>query len=156
MRRPAIRCSASRPRTNWRCPAGWALRGLLTGQYTRDALIPAEQFGAGGMGSVRGYEPREIANDRGISGSLEAFTPELCRDGISCRVVGFYDAAWLARNSPLPSEITDTTISSVGLGLRASVDRYATLQLDYGYALDDGFVTRRGDSRWHFKLSLSF
>ncbi len=46
-------------------PAGFSLRADLNGQETNDLLISGEQFGIGGMDSVRGYGEREILNDRG-------------------------------------------------------------------------------------------
>ena len=35
--------------------ADWQTRVLLNGQWTRDALVPGEQFGAGGATTVRGF-----------------------------------------------------------------------------------------------------
>ena len=49
----------------------WQIRLALSGQWTRDALIPGEQFGAGGATTVRGFTERALANDRGFVGSVE-------------------------------------------------------------------------------------
>ena len=55
--------------------AGWNVSGKLRGQYANDALIPGEQFGIGGTGSVRGLRDREATGDRGYTLNLEATTP---------------------------------------------------------------------------------
>jgi hemolysin activation/secretion protein len=136
----------------------WQLRAAAAGQYTRDALIPGEQFGVGGMGSVRGFASREVAGDSGVSGSAEAYTPDLCArlTGTFCRVLAFYDVAHVTRNHALPGEFTAASIASAGLGLRAAVGRHATLQLDYGHVLDAGLTEARGHSRLDFRLSLTY
>jgi hemolysin activation/secretion protein len=72
----------------------------------------------------------------------------------------FMEAASVRRNSPLPGEIESQTLSSVGLGLRASYGRQASARVDWG------FVTRgldaapgavfngvgQGDSRLHVSV----
>ena len=58
-------------------PYEWQFRAVANGQYTNDALIPGEQFGYGGPDSVRGFNVREVANDRGWSSSVELYTPDL-------------------------------------------------------------------------------
>jgi hemolysin activation/secretion protein len=139
-------------------PRDWQLKLAAVGQYTRDALVPGEQFGMGGMGSVRGFLSREFVGDKGYSGTVEVYTPELCArvPGASafCRVLAFYDAGRVKRNDPLPGEMSNVSIGSIGLGLRAAVGRHATLQLDYGHVIDAGSTGDKGDNRFNFKLSL--
>lgn len=139
-------------------PADWQLRGVLNGQYSNDALIAGEQFGAGGAMSVRGFREREVSNDSGISSNLEAYTPPICGGGSwQCRALAFYDNAYLTRNHALPGEFTHVTLSSTGLGVRVSYRRYLNLQVDYGHVLyAEASETERGDNRLHARLSLSF
>ncbi|HYR25128.1 MAG TPA: ShlB/FhaC/HecB family hemolysin secretion/activation protein, partial [Aquabacterium sp.] len=135
----------------------WLLRAIANGQYTHDALIPGEQFGAGGASSVRGFLEREFANDSGLAVNLEAYTPNLCaRAGWSCRLLGFYDTAHLRRNKALPGELDRTTIASVGVGMRFALSTYANLQLDYGHVIDAGVATRTDANRLHARLSLAY
>ncbi|KFE54448.1 ShlB/FhaC/HecB family hemolysin secretion/activation protein [Pseudomonas syringae] len=139
-------------------PADWQLRGVLNGQYSNDALIPGEQFGAGGAMSVRGFREREVSNDSGISSNLEAYTPPICGGGSwQCRALAFYDNAYLTRNHALPGEFTHVALSSTGLGMRVSYRRNLNLQVDYGHVLHaEASETERGDNRLHARLSLSF
>lgn len=141
-------------------PKGWQMRVNLSGQYTRDALIPGEQFGAGGATTVRGFTERDISNDVGQLVSAEVYTPNFC-SGIEsvatqCRMLTFYEAAHVSRNSPLPGEQTSASIASTGIGLRLSMSKYATMQIDYGYVLNGGSTQVKGDNRVHFKLGLAY
>ncbi|MBV7535714.1 BamA/TamA family outer membrane protein [Duganella sp. sic0402] len=135
----------------------WLLRAIANGQYTRDALIPGEQFGAGGATSVRGFIEREIANDSGLSVNLEAYTPNLClRAGWNCRLLGFYDTAHVSRNKALPGELGSTTIASAGVGARFVLSTYVNLQLDYGHVTKAGATTRADANRLHVRLGLAY
>ncbi len=138
-------------------PGDWQLRAIVNGQLTSDMLIPGEQFGAGGAGSVRGFGEREVSNDSGVGANLEAYTPDLCQsDRWQCRVLGFYDTAYTKRNHALPSELASTTIGSVGLGLRVLMGNSLNLQLDYGHVVQAGATGRNGANRLHVRLGLSY
>ncbi|MYM26947.1 BamA/TamA family outer membrane protein [Duganella sp. CY15W] len=135
----------------------WQLRAIVNGQYTSDALIPGEQFGIGGATSVRGFIEREIANDTGASLNLEAYTPNLCsRAGWNCRLLGFYDSAYVHRNKAQPGEIVSTSIASAGIGARFVLSTYVNLQLDYGHVLRAGATTRADANRLHLRLGLAY
>ena len=138
-------------------PREWQLRLGISGQFTRDALIPGEQFGAGGSTSVRGFTEREISNDYGTQANLEIYSPNLCGAitifPTQCRFLAFYDGARLERNKALPGEILNTTISSTGLGLRLSVDKNLSMQVDFGHVLSGSLIEK---NRLHFKMNLSY
>lgn len=138
----------------------WQLRLAFNGQATRDALVPGEQFGAGGAGSVRGFTEREVAGDQGQFASGEVQTPNWCANltafALQCRALAFVDAASVSRNKALPGEEQRTTIASAGVGLRFAVDRNASLQVDYGRVIDGGGTRSAGDGRLHVALSLSY
>jgi hemolysin activation/secretion protein len=135
----------------------WQLRAIANGQYTSDALIPGEQFGAGGATSVRGFIEREISNDSGLGVNLEAYTPNLCqRAGWNCRLLGFYDSAYVKRNHALPGELDSTSIASAGIGARFVLSTYVNLQLDYGHVLRAGATTRADANRLHVRVALAY
>lgn len=52
-------------------PRDFELYALLSGQYAFEPLLSAEEFGFGGGILGRGYNPSEIAGDRGIAGTIE-------------------------------------------------------------------------------------
>ena len=141
-------------------PKDWQMRLNLNGQYTRDALVSGEQFGAGGANSVRGFQERDIANDTGHAVNAELYTPNLCgrvgAGSAQCRVLAFYDGAQVSRNHSLPGEQSQASIGSVGVGFRMAVDRYVNLQMDYGRVVDAGGSQSKGDKRLHFRLGLSY
>lgn len=138
----------------------WQMRVILAGQFTHDALIPGEQFGAGGATTVRGFDERDISNDKGHLASVEVYTPNFCSTiqtvVAHCRALGFYDTANVRRNDALPGEIEKASIGSVGVGLRASVSKYMTMQLDYGHVVDGGITQLKGDKKLHFRLGLTY
>lgn len=138
-------------------PNDWQLRAIANGQYTRDALIPGEQFGAGGATSVRGFLEREISNDSGVAVNLEAYTPNLCRRAAwNCRLLGFFDNAYVRRNHALPGELESTSIGSAGIGARLLLSTYVNLQLDYGHVLRAGATSRADANRLHLRLGLAY
>jgi len=137
-------------------PADWQLRLQFNGQATGDALVPGEQFGAGGASSVRGFAEREVAGDGGRFASAEIQTPNWCAGRLQCRALAFADAAAVSRNNPLPGEEQRTSIASAGLGLRFGLDRNAALQVDYGRVVNGGRSRSSGDGRFHIGLSLSY
>ncbi|MNS65736.1 Heme/hemopexin transporter protein HuxB precursor [compost metagenome] len=139
-------------------PAEWLARAIINGQYTKDALIPGEQFGAGGSASVRGFLEREVSNDSGVTGNFELYTSPLCGSSKwQCRALAFYDHAYLTRNHALPGEFTTISINSVGLGLRVQLGNDVNFQVDVGHVLHaEATATRSGDNRVHARLALSF
>jgi hemolysin activation/secretion protein len=135
--------------------ADWALRVALDGQYTRDALVSAEQFGVGGADSVRGFFERQVINDRGHRTTFEVQTPNFgayVGPHVAARYIGFVDTGWVRRNHALPGEAAQVNISSIGVGFRASVAPAWSLRLDFAHVLQGGGVRPRGDERLHFSL----
>jgi hemolysin activation/secretion protein len=123
----------------------WTLRAGLSGQFTRDVLIAAEQFGIGGADSVRGYSEREVASDQGVRAGLELGFAPWEADPLRLIPLLFVDVAAVRRNSPLPGEIASERLSSAGLGLRAAYGRHASGRVDWGFG-------SQGASRLHASL----
>ena len=128
----------------------WQVRANLVAQYTNDALVAPEQFGAGGMNSVRGFLEREVSNDRGYTMNLELYTPDIggalrLRDW-TVRLLAFYDRAQLSRVQPQPGDTQDEAISSLGFGTRASLGKTLSLRADIAQVIEPG-GTRGGSTR---------
>lgn len=125
----------------------WYLFGRLDSHYSPHGLVPAEQFAAGGISSVRGYPNRDIVGDFGAALSLEVRTPiydgmfqaeeSTVQDKVQF-VPFFFDAAVLGNNE-VGDEVSESNreIYSVGAGLRYSMFKNFQLRLDYGFPLED-------------------
>ncbi len=141
-------------------PLDWQLRGVINGQFTNDALVPGEQFGFGGPDSVRGFNIREVANDKGYSGSVELYTPELgAKFGwkdIKMRWLAFYDAGTTGRNSVQPGESFGQSGGSVGIGMRMTYGRHVNLRLDFAQVVDPAGTQAKNDQMLQGTLAIPF
>lgn len=136
---------------------GWQGRVVANGQLSSDALVPGEQFGAGGSTSVRGFAEREISADAGVGINLEMYGPNLCSGANwTCRGLGFVDAAYAKRNHPLPGELRSTTIASAGLGVRIAYGDSMTFQLDWGHVADEGDLSVKDKDRVHVRMGFAY
>jgi hemolysin activation/secretion protein len=118
----------------WRQPvgAGWSGSLRLQGQLSSQPLVSGEQFGAGGVDSVRGYYEFEQVGDLGLAGQLEVSTPNWAPwSGVSISGLAFLDRAWLRVLDALPSEQSSIRMGSYGLGLRAQTSFGMQLRLDF-------------------------
>lgn len=149
-----LRFSAAVTRT---VGAEWQARLLVNGQLTRDALVPGEQFGAGGSTTVRGLDERAVSLDSGLAANLELYTPNLClgKGEWQCRVLGFLDGASGTRNHALPGEFDSTSVASIGLGLRFAMGRRMNAQVDVGHVLQAGESTG-GKNKVHVRLGFAY
>lgn len=142
----------------WPIGEQWRLQLRGAGQWSPDALVPGEQFGVGGAASVRGYQERELAGDRGVQASLELTGPDWLGGGErALRPVLFADGAWVGnrRGTECRTGRDECTISAVGAGLRASAGRLQA-QLFLAWALQDAVHTERHDTHAHLALSYAF
>ncbi len=140
----------------------WLLGLRAQWQYSPDVLISGEQFGLGGLTSVRGTSiERPLSGDSGVSGSAELSTPELVT---GLRLLGFVDAGWLGNHSAnaFGKPSTDR-LASAGLGLRYAAGALA-VSADYGRLLTGSRVPlavnsgapQKGDDKFYINLSLRF
>jgi len=139
----------------------WQTRLGFSGQYTRDPLVSGEQFGIGGPDSVRGYDLRELANDRGMAAQFELYTPDFARnvglsDSYKLRLLGFFDYGSVSRVDPLPDETTEASIKSAGIGLRLGYRKSVVLRLDLAQILKDTAIHDAGSQRLTGAIALIF
>jgi hemolysin activation/secretion protein len=139
----------------------WQVRAGLLAQQTDVPLVAPEQFGAGGQHSVRGFNEREIAGDRGHTWSLSLHTPDLAGRFArlkewNLRLLAFYDAGRVSRVNPAPGDIASQGISGAGVGLRANLRRELSLRVDLAHTLDAGGSRRRGSNRLVFGTVWAF
>ena len=141
-------------------PGEWQFRAVVTGQYTTNALVPGEQFGFGGADSVRGFNIREVANDKGYSSQLEIYTPELgakfAWKDTKMRLLGFYDAGSASRNSIQPGELSGMSGGSMGVGMRMTYGKHLNVRVDYAQVIDPAGLQSRGDQMLQASVAVPF
>ena len=142
-------------------PKDWLVNARGSWQYSPDVLISGEQFGLGGIGSVRGTDlDRPITGDSGLSVNLEGLTPQLTP---GLRALAFVDGGLLWNHRPDPSKPSHDHLMSVGLGLRYTKETFA-LSVDYGRIVtgsrvDPAFnsaAPRNGDHRFYASAFVRF
>ena len=139
----------------------WQARFAFNGQMTRNRLISGEQFGAGGADSVRGFLEREVANDNGYRGTIEAYSPDFGAkisflQSSRARALAFFDWARVRRYNPQPTDRFFEGISSFGFGTRISSGSNMSLRLDYGVVLNPGGNQGKWEGRIHSSFSYIF
>jgi hemolysin activation/secretion protein len=138
-------------------PRGAQARVRLAGQYTGDELLPAEQFGIGGMDSVRGFFERQYVGDRGYSGSVELHSPDFGPDLLPpgnwrARVLAFYDFGRAYRINAQAFEPEVIGISSAGPGIRIAYGTSLSVRFDYGFQIQRGVPPSSDTSRANFSV----
>ncbi len=117
------------------------LRGTL--QFSNGNLTPSEQLGFGGYDTVRGYDEREVNTDEGYVFSAELRSPPLSLGDIfgwhplqdQLQFLGFWDYGSAYNHTLLPGEASEIALSSVGGGVRYTVNSYVSVRFDYGFQL---------------------
>ena len=138
-------------------PGDWQARLLANGQLTGDALVPGEQFGAGGGASVRGLEERALSTDSGVLLNAELYSPALCASARwQCRALAFVDGAHGRRHHALAGELHSASVASAGVGIRLAMGQSFSLQADYGHVLNDGHISGAGTNKLHVRVGLSY
>ncbi|MCC2676766.1 MAG: hemolysin activation/secretion protein [Ramlibacter sp.] len=140
---------------NW----AWSVRAL--GQYSPDVLISGEQFGLGGLTSVRGTDvERPISGDMGVSATFEVTSPEVVQ---GLRFIGFIDAGVIGNHDANVSKPNSDRLASVGLAARYVIGNFAAT-IDYGRIVlgshvpltVNSSVPKRGDDRLYVGVALRF
>jgi len=130
------------------------------GQASVVPLVPYEQFGLGGVDTVRGYLESEWLGDYGGALQTELRSPSLA-DRIGApvndlRLHVFGDVGTATINQPLPEQRTGYTLGSVGGGLRMRMFEHVNGELQDAVTLANGPSTKGGTNRVLFRLFGSF
>ena len=152
-------------------PMDFSLFLHIDGQWGSQPLVPAEQYFAGGMDTVRGYDNYEAVGDNAVRGRAELTTPELIQIPfdrfwqrkksadwvLGLRVAAFYDAANLWVQQAQPGQTSQFRLEGAGLGIRAKFPKdLGELKVDQAWALRETSVTRQGDTFVNFSVNLTF
>lgn len=141
----------------------WLLRFAANGQYSHSALPVTERFGLGGWASVRGFNERAIATDRGYVVNLEAYSPDMAASmGLpgNFKWLAFVDSAQGSNVGPSMK----VGIASAGVGLRYNVKKDISVRFDVarvidGYSPNAGGIKNvqvEGDFRGHAGVAYGF
>lgn len=121
-----------------------AMRAIirLGGQLASSELLPSEQLGLGGTGSVRGYDPRVANGSQGILASFELHAPvfhPLRHLGAAVHdnadLYAFFDLGRVSYRNAQQNLPRSTTLDSIGLGFNYTISHYLTARFDYGWQL---------------------
>lgn len=139
---------------NYALPARWTLSGRFRAQYAHEPLIPGEQFGIGGVASVRGLREREATGDQGYVFNIEAHGPEMAA-GLAPFV--FYDQGNRKHVRQVAGIPTQDSASSVGFGVRWTWQRRVELSASYANVLNGiSGGTPQGHDKVDFSLFYRF
>jgi len=140
-------------------PAGLQLFGKIQGQVAAQPLVSGEQFGGGGLGTVRGYFEGERFGDNAILGSVELRSPSLFNffgnKASDWRIYIFSEGGYLTNLQPLPQTISEWDLASCGIGSRIHFLDHFNGSLDLGIPLisqHTGGYTIAYDPRMTFKV----
>ena len=126
----------------------------MDGQISDQPLIPNEQYTAGGMTNVRGYEEAAALGDNALHLTAEISGPDLgpriLHDRFQLTPYVFYDFARLTVISPLPSQTDTFRLQGAGLGLKGMYAKHWYYEVDYACPR----LADEGDGQFHAALVL--
>jgi len=117
-----------------------------SGQLASSPLFSAEQFFAGGMGTVRGFDASYANGDTGYTVSGELFFPPPFPDtiirqhklGKMMKLILFADYGQTHKKETQPGEQENNYLTSIGTGLRIFAGKHFFVRLDWGIPRIDG------------------
>jgi hemolysin activation/secretion protein len=128
----------------------------LGAQLSADPLISNEQYGLGGIDTVRGYiESIELA-DSGVNASIELRSPtwsfgsNAANNHIGTYI--FYDAAYASIQQPLADQQSSFVLEGMGLGVRFIFFKYLDGMLEVADPLHSVSTAERGHPRIEFQV----
>jgi hemolysin activation/secretion protein len=125
-------------------PAGFSWVGRVLGQVSDRNLLYSEELGAGGADSVRGYYTDSALGSQGVLLSNEIRGPAFSLAGLlhlrtpvrdKEQLGAFWDYALVSQVEAVPDAVNKANLSSVGVALHSTLNRYADLRFDLGWQL---------------------
>ncbi len=139
-------------------PEDFELFGRVQSQISPQPLVPNEQFGVGGLNTVRGYLESEALGDLGVAGSAELRTPSFTLGGTldEWRLYTFADWAGALVNEAAAGQRSRYELASVGAGTRMKFAEHFSGSIDVGVPLIKGPYTDKQEARVTFTLKAEF
>ncbi len=150
---------------NYSFRSQWATALDVDWQYSEEPLVPPEQFGVGGIRSVRGYEEREATGDSGIMARLDLMAPPetaakflkkvQAPGGLAflndTRLFTFVDAGYVSADDIAAGGSGQKHLSSAGFGGLWRSQQFS-LRLDVANAFSNTGETDAGEWVMHLFL----
>jgi hemolysin activation/secretion protein len=139
----------------------WATTVRADGQWASEPLISPEQFGAGGVNSVRGYHEGEVFGDTGWHLSLEQQTPPhfvgMVRDNTPLTIRGsiYMDYARVYLLDPQGRQ-GSTPLWGTGFGFSAAAGSHWQTQFLFSWPLLSAGTTTAYQPFFNFALTAQF
>ena len=130
----------------------WSVRLAFSGQYSNEPLISGEQFGIGGVSSVRGFAERAVSGDRGNQLSFQVSNNIV--HNLQARV--FSDLGHVKVLSASVGQVASQTLMSAGAGLTWTWQDQLSLSLDYAHEIKKGRTSDIGGTRIHLSAFYQF
>jgi hemolysin activation/secretion protein len=142
-------------------PEQWQLSLRANGQWANERLVSTEQFGIGGVASVRGYHEGEVFGDTGWRFSMEQFTPPHVvgivygHNALTIRGSAYMDCGtvYTVDTEGLPDR---TELWSTGVGLTASVGSFWDARFLFSVPLLGTATTEAYQPFFNFALTAQF
>ena len=129
----------------------WSLRA--DAQWSgSEGMVSSRQFYMGGMYSVRGYKENYLGGDSGFTFSAEYAVPVINKN---TSAFTFFDYGHVYGNGQ--SDDQHNVLSSVGLGIRSTINQYCSASLILGIPLQREFFAEKvSKTRLHFIVNGQF
>lgn len=121
------------------------------GQIASGPLLSSEEFGLGGISTVRGFEPSEVVGDDGINGKLEV---QWNTPNPSIQLFGFLDSGTVWNEDATTSPNKRASATSTGAGVRADLPMDVAAEAFVAQPMNRR-VSTRGDREPRFFFSLN-
>ena len=142
-----------------RLAQNWNLLVAARGQLSNGPLLSSEEFGVGGMGFGRGYDPSEIIGDEGVAGKVEVQwnIPGDIGFTNSHQLFTFFDAGRIWNDDPTSAKQKADTVTSAGFGVRAKIGDTANVDMTVAVPLNRSVQTMKDqDPRFFMSVTKSF
>lgn len=139
-------------------PADFQFFGRVQGQLASQPLLSSEQFGLGGLDTVRGYLESEVMGDNGVLFSGELRGPNFTFGGRLDEFRPHVFAEWggAVVRSALPEQDSRFQLASIGLGGRLKFRKHFNGTLDLGFPLIERPETDVWDPHLTFRVWSEF
>jgi hemolysin activation/secretion protein len=138
----------------------WILRGMV--QFATGNLPYSEQLAAGGIGSVRGYDPNAALGSEGVMLKSEIDTPAFslfAKDGKFADQLQFglfLDYANLWQQRRIPDSPRNAELASIGGNVHYTLGRYLDVEVEVGHQLRRAPFARDRQTRAAVSVTVGF